>query len=369
MHFLTIGLLIVGTTAETLKVGDLAQGSEFTKCIKITDFNSKSLTDDVEVTDKVDGCCPEGYIPGIKHYNNYWGAMVICGFKDDGSVAMSSSKSNDVKTCTYNKCYVVKMDITCKDDSKMTLDGCCPKDQWDADCKMYTKSQSFFSEKVEYCLSYAKKYKMEGTSDKTDDVVDGVLSTTNLYTYTECAGAFGGATEGGATEGGAAAPAPAATAAEGTSATAAAEGSGEGPMVGGKELTCDDETYLKPTLDGLASTFENYKSCNEETQEYTLEVSGYDTTLQAGKNGNSNKYGLGMMCVDGNMYYIYTKDTEQATFDALKASPPDESGVVLKCLLKEGSGGGGGGGGATTADSAMRAAGGAVALLGSLMMA
>jgi len=358
MNFVTIGLLIVGTTAETLKVGDLAQGSEFTKCIKITDFNSKTLTDDVEVTDKVDGCCPEGYIPGIKNYNNYWGAMVVCGFKDDGSVAMSSSTSNSVKSCTYNKCYVVKMDLTCKDSSKMTLDGCCPKDQWDDNCKMYTKSQSFFTEKVGYCLSYAKNYELEGTNDKTDDVVDGVLSLTNLKSYTECAGAFGGAE---------AAPAsgPAPSPAEGSAAPA--EGSGKGPVVGGKELTCDDETYIKPTLDGLATTFENYKSCNEETQEYTLEVSGYETKLQAGKNGNSNKYGLGMMCVDGNMYYIYTVDTEQATWDALKASPPDESGVVLKCLLKEGSGGGGGG--ESTASNAVRTAGGAVALVGAFMMA
>jgi len=357
MHFLTIGLLIASTTAETLKVGDLAQGSEFTKCIKITDFNSKTLSDDVEVTDKVDGCCPEGYIPGIKWYNNYWGAMVVCGFKEDGSVAMSSSTSNSVKSCTYNKCYVVKMDLTCKDSSKMTLDGCCPKDQWDDDCKMYTKSQSFFSEKVGYCLSYAKNYKLEGTNEKTDDVVDGVLSLTNVKAYTECAGAFGGTSSGTSTSEG-----------SGTSSgTSTSEGSGKGPVVGGKELTCDDETYIKPTLDGFASTFENYKSCNEETQKYTLEVSGYDTELQAGKNGNSNKYGLGMMCVGGNMYYIYTKDTEQATWDALKASPPDESGVVLKCLLKEGSGGGGGG--ESTASNAVRTAGGAVALVGAFMMA
>eukprot|EP00746_Dinoflagellata_sp_MGD_P157225 gnl/MRDRNA2_/MRDRNA2_86143_c0_seq1.p1 gnl/MRDRNA2_/MRDRNA2_86143_c0~~gnl/MRDRNA2_/MRDRNA2_86143_c0_seq1.p1 ORF type:complete len:345 (-),score=102.83 gnl/MRDRNA2_/MRDRNA2_86143_c0_seq1:191-1225(-) len=194
MLALTISLFFFSATAETLKVGELAQGAEFTKCINVTDFNSKSLTDEVEVTEKVDGCCPEGYIPGIKHYNNYWGSMVICGFKDDGSVAMSTSTSNGVKTCTYNKCYVVKMDVTCKDSSKMTLDGCCPKEQWNDNCKKYTKSQSFFSKTVDYCLSYAKNYKLEGTSDKTDDVVNGTLSLTNLKAYTECAGAFGGAT-------------------------------------------------------------------------------------------------------------------------------------------------------------------------------
>eukprot|EP00746_Dinoflagellata_sp_MGD_P157226 gnl/MRDRNA2_/MRDRNA2_86143_c0_seq2.p1 gnl/MRDRNA2_/MRDRNA2_86143_c0~~gnl/MRDRNA2_/MRDRNA2_86143_c0_seq2.p1 ORF type:complete len:364 (-),score=99.65 gnl/MRDRNA2_/MRDRNA2_86143_c0_seq2:231-1322(-) len=363
MLALTISLFFFSATAETLKVGELAQGAEFTKCINVTDFNSKSLTDEVEVTEKVDGCCPEGYIPGIKHYNNYWGSMVICGFKDDGSVAMSTSTSNGVKTCTYNKCYVVKMDVTCKDSSKMTLDGCCPKEQWNDNCKKYTKSQSFFSKTVDYCLSYAKNYKLEGTSDKTDDVVDGVLSLTNLKAYTECAGAFGGGTSAEPAPAPGSAPSPA----EGSAAPA--EGSGKGPVVGGKELTCDDETYIKPTLDSLATTFENYKSCNEETQKYTLEVSGYETELQAGKNGNSNQYGLGMMCVGGNMYYIYTVDTEQATWDALKASPPDESGVLLKCLLKEGSGGGGGGDGASTTSNAMRTAGGAFALVGASMMA
>merc|ERR1719313_1657621 len=113
-------------------------------------------------------------------------------------------------------------------------------------------------------------------------------------------------------------------------------------MISDEEVTCDHKT-VKSILDGLVSTYENYKSCDEETQMYKLEVSGYETELQAGKNGNHNSYGIGMMCAEGNMYYIYTKDTEQATFDALKASPPDESGVLLKCLLKEGSGGGGGG--------------------------
>jgi len=126
-----------------------------------------------------------------------------------------------------------------------------------------------------------------------------------------------------------------------------------GVKIGDKTITCEEETYMKAILDGLASTFENYKSCNEETQMYTLEVSGYDTELQAGKNGNYNEYGTGMMCVGGNMYYIMTKDTEQATFDALKASPPDEAGVALKCLLKEGSSGGGGGDKPSTSDTVM----------------
>jgi len=460
LRFASLAGLIVCAGAETLKVGDFAQGAEFSKCIKVTDFNTKALGDEVEVTDKVDGCCAEGYIPGIKHYNNYWGSMIICGFKDDGSIAMSSKTSNSVKTCTYNKCYVVKMDITCKDSSKMTLDGCCPKDQYTDNCKSYVKSQSFFKEKVGYCLSYQKKYKLEGTSEKTDDQVtaDGVtsLSLTNLKAYTVCPGGWGSGSAGyelvgdaackndagspgkgdlkfskttdksdphtncqaacsadatctgyddrasgclyykikitgsnkastayqcyrkvvAAAAPAAAAPAPAEAApAPAAPADAPAEtapapapaaegGSGTGPVVGGKELTCDDETYIKPTLEGFASTFENYKSCDEKTQKYKLEVSGYETELQAGKNGNSNKYGLGMMCADGNMYYIYTKDTEVATWDALKASPPDESGVVLKCLLKEGSSAP-----PATASSAVGAAAGMVGILSAFMMA
>jgi hypothetical protein len=118
-----------------------------------------------------------------------------------------------------------------------------------------------------------------------------------------------------------------------------AHGSGE-VEISGKKINCDEETYMKPLLKNFETTFENYKSCNEETQMYTLSVSGYDTELQAGKNGNYNKIGTGLGCFGGNIYYVMTKDTEQATWDALKASPPDESGVVVKCLIKEGSSGG-----------------------------
>jgi len=366
MRFASLAGLMSLTTAialaETLKVGDFAQGAEFSKCIKITDFNSKSLGDEVEVVDKVDGCCPEGYIPGIKHYKNYWGAMVICGFKDDGSLSMKLSTSNGVKTCEYNKCYVVKMDLTCKDDSKMTLDGCCPKGQYTDTCSHYAKSQSFFKEKVGYCLSYQKKYKLEGTADATDDQVtaDGVtsLSLTNLRAYTVCPGGFGDASGGTATEAASPAPAPASD----KSAAPASEG-GKGPVVNGEKLTCDSD-YMKNILTGLEKTFENYKGCDEKTQMYTLEVSGYSSDLPMGRNGNVNKYGIGMMCVGGNTYYVFTEDTEQATWDAFKASPPDESKVLLKCLLGEG-----GADPPATTSSALRAAVGMIAVLGAFMLA
>merc|ERR1719181_972208 len=110
---------------------------------------------------------------------------------------------------------------------------------------------------------------------------------------------------------------------------------------------------MKPMLENFKTTFENYQSCNEETQMYTLSVSGYDTELQAGKNGNYNAIGTGLGCFDGNIYYVMTKDTEQATWDALKASPPDEAGVVVKCLIKEGGSSGGGSAPAPATSDAM----------------
>jgi len=134
-----------------------------------------------------------------------------------------------------------------------------------------------------------------------------------------------------------------------------------GPEVAGKNVTCDDD-YMKPILENMKSAINGYKSCNEETQKYTLEVSGYDTELQAGKNGNVNKYGIGMMCKEGNLHYIFTEDTEQATWDALKASPPPQEKVLLACLLFEGSSGGGDG--ADTTASAVHATIGMAAVTG-----
>jgi len=148
-----------------------------------------------------------------------------------------------------------------------------------------------------------------------------------------------------------------------STANAANETAATGPEVNGKVVTCDDD-YMKPQLEAMQSAINGYKSCNEETQKYTLEVSGYETELQAGKNGNVNKYGIGMMCKDGNLHYIFTEDTEQATWDALKASPPPQDKVLLACLLKEGSSGGGGGDGADTTSPAVHATIGMAAVTG-----
>jgi len=424
---------VFSAQAATLDISTLATGTQFTKCIKTTDFETKKITEPVEVADYLSsGCCPADFIPGVKHYNKYLGAQVICGFQDDGVVKFTTAKKDGATTCTYNKCFVYNLNgHTCKDGSKMTVNGCCPKDQWQADCKMYSKSQTSNAKKVNYCLSYAKSYKMEGTSDKKDDIATAsTLNLDKLYVYTPCTGVW--ATGGGSgvssgsaytmvgdgachntanspgtgtlkfvkstekvasacaaacsldatctgydsraagcvyykiaivksnaastaykcyKKGSAAVPSPASpapasptpasptpaspTPASPTPASSCAAGK---VCLSGKEVTCETEA-IKTSLKGFEATFKNYKSCNAKTQKYTLEVSGYKTELQAGKNGNWNAYGIGMMCKDGNMYYIFTTDTKAATWDGLKEGKTDV--VLLQCLLKEGSAGGG----------------------------
>merc|ERR1719389_1659144 len=153
------------------------QGAEFTKCIKITDLETKTLDDDIDLVDKeTGGCCPDDTVPGVKYYNSYRGAQVVCGFKDDGTVALSTGSSNGAKTCTYNKCYVMKQNLECKDGTKQLLNGCCgakPQTNFKAQCKFYDKSfNNAYSEKVQFCTTYDKDYGSKGwagTSAATDD--------------------------------------------------------------------------------------------------------------------------------------------------------------------------------------------------------
>jgi len=179
----------------SVKVADMAQGSEFTKCINNTDLQTKSIDDDITLIDRVGGCCPAGSVPGVKHFNTYDGAQIVCGFQDDGTVALSTGSSNNVKTCTYNKCYVMKQNIPCKDGSKQRLNGCCgskPQTNFDAQCKFYDKSfNNAYGENVQYCTTYDKDYGSKGwagTSAKTDDVAGGKLQVDKLYTYAPCPG-------------------------------------------------------------------------------------------------------------------------------------------------------------------------------------
>jgi hypothetical protein len=181
-----------------MKFGDMEQGAEFTKCISICDFNSKTLSDSVTVTDRMEGgCCPQGFIPGAKYYPQYQGSQVVCGFKTDGSIAVSHGSSGGSKTCTYNKCYVQKQNLACSDGSRQLINGCCGKTKGDRKfetpgCLSYDYIlNNAFNQQYEYCLAYDKDYGTKGwsgTQESTDDQDGGKLQVGNLYTYTPCAG-------------------------------------------------------------------------------------------------------------------------------------------------------------------------------------
>jgi hypothetical protein len=143
------------------------------------------------------GCCPQGFIPGAKSYNQYQGAQVVCGFKADGTVAISQGSSGGSKTCTYNKCYVHKQNLPCSDGSRQLINGCCGKTKSDRKfetpgCLHYDYTlNNAFNQQYEYCLSYDRYYGSKGysgTNDKTDDQDESQLQVGNLYTYTPCAG-------------------------------------------------------------------------------------------------------------------------------------------------------------------------------------
>jgi hypothetical protein len=174
-------------------IGSMDQGAEFTQCISIADFTTKTLDDDVTLVDReASGCCPKDTVPGVQMYSKYMGSQVVCGFKEDGTVKFSTGSSNGDATCTYNKCYVAKQNIPCKDGTKQRLNGCCgpkPQKNFDALCKFYDKSvTSVYKDATNYCITYHKTYKMESTSVKTDDQADGKLQLDKLYVYTPCAG-------------------------------------------------------------------------------------------------------------------------------------------------------------------------------------
>jgi len=161
--FLALGFAsIVGS----VKIVDMDQGAEFTKCISNTDLETKTLEDDITLIDRVGDCCPAGSVPGVKFFSQYSGAQIVCGMKDDGTVAVSTGSSNGAKTCTYNKCYVMKQHIPCKDGTKQRLNGCCggkPQTNFDGQCKFYDKSfKNAHSETVNYCTTYDKDYGSKG---------------------------------------------------------------------------------------------------------------------------------------------------------------------------------------------------------------
>lgn len=190
----------------------MAQGAEFTKCITLSDWTTKTLDDDITLVDKdSSGCCPVGSLPGAKLYSTYQGAQVVCGVKDDGSIgSFSSSSSNGNKTCNYQKCYMFKQGLSCKDDSKQRLNGCCgakPQTNFGDMCKFYDKSHSSAtvgeSATNTYCLTYHWNFGTvgyKGTTEKTDDISDGKFQVDKFYSYAACEGGSAGGSGSGNTK-------------------------------------------------------------------------------------------------------------------------------------------------------------------------
>jgi len=211
----TLALALLFTGALATKIADMDNGAEFTKCIKIADWNSKTADDDLELGDRdATGCCAEGYVPGVKLYSRYFGAQVVCGVKDDGTIgSYSSSNSNGNKTCDYKKCYVMKIadKIECVDDAVALLNGCCGATKnsrtFATDCKKYDYTHSSVtagaSATPEYCLSYNTNYGTigySGTIENADDIADGKFQVDNFYAYAPCAAGGGSGNDADSTQ-------------------------------------------------------------------------------------------------------------------------------------------------------------------------
>jgi len=194
--------------AKATKIADMEQGAEFTKCVSISDFKTKTLADDITLVDRLaNGCCPKDSVPGAEWKTNYKGAQIVCGFKADGTTDVKITTGTSAK-CTYNKCYVDKQDLPCADDTKQLLNGCCAATTaantgFPATCKNYFSSfNTVDKDKVNYCTTYHKNYGTlgwAGTNVKTDDQADGKLQPDKIYTYATCAGGSGAGGSGAGT--------------------------------------------------------------------------------------------------------------------------------------------------------------------------
>lgn len=184
-----------------VKLSSMSDGAKFDKCISKADWEGKTLNDDITLQDRdANGCCPSGSVPGVQHSTGYMGAQVVCGFKADGTVATSTSTSNNVKTCTYNQCYVWKQNLECSSGNQF-LNGCCAASAscaanacgFKTDCKNYasTMTSSKYGAATKYCTTYHKDYGTKGrrgTSPKSDDIASDKLDTSKVDTYTACDG-------------------------------------------------------------------------------------------------------------------------------------------------------------------------------------
>jgi len=201
-----VAIVVLGrvSVSDAVIINSLAQGSVFDQCISLVDWESKGLLDDITLVARVGDCCPAGTTPGAKMFAGYTGAQIVCGFKADGNVVLSTSSSNGVKTCTYNTCYVMKQHLPCTTGVHQFLNGCCgpyAATTFPGDCLKYKKSyNNAWGESVKYCTTYHKNFGSigrHGTEAKSDDqTFDGALLVDKVYAYSPCPGSLLIATSG-----------------------------------------------------------------------------------------------------------------------------------------------------------------------------
>eukprot|EP00929_Paragymnodinium_shiwhaense_P114523 TRINITY_DN8297_c0_g2_i1.p1 TRINITY_DN8297_c0_g2~~TRINITY_DN8297_c0_g2_i1.p1 ORF type:complete len:408 (-),score=79.77 TRINITY_DN8297_c0_g2_i1:177-1328(-) len=205
----------LGAVSDAVKLIDLEEGSLFTKCIKISDLETKSMEDDIELVerDPVTGCCPGATEPGIKFElksTSYTGPQIVCDFKANGEIEYDivRDRFNGLQTCNFNNCFVMKQNLECANGGKQMINGCCaPKAVCEQDscgfkedCKNYARSitaLNYTNGRVSHCTLFHRDYKArgnEGTRTEEDDVDTSgntpKLLTANPRVYARCEGGF-----------------------------------------------------------------------------------------------------------------------------------------------------------------------------------
>jgi len=251
MSFRAVGIAAACALAGAVKLIDLEEGSLFTKCIKISDWETKSMEDDIELVDRnaTTGCCPDDTEPGTMFdlkSTSYVGPQIICGLTMDMYYSVLQRKVKGVKyeierdkgrleSCNFNYCFVMKQNLECANGSKQMINGCCaPKAEcaedncgFKDDCKNKVNSITainYSNGRVSHCTTYHKDYKAKGNEGLKDGKytarTEGVTSiditgatpkllTNNPRVYARCEGSFAGRTGGAAgTSAPSAAPTP-----------------------------------------------------------------------------------------------------------------------------------------------------------------
>jgi len=242
--------------AEGIKLSIAASGTPFTKCIQKSDWETKTIHDDITLVDRVEGCCPTDTLPGVVHTTSYESGQIVCGFKADGSVAFTAGTSG----CTYNNCFIVPLDLACVS-GQQRINGCCADPDscagsacgFKSNCLNYAPTTNG----VKYCTSYNKTYVSPGAGTEaltgTTSAADDLTGTTKLHwskvkKYTKC----GPQTGSGDGDGPAPSPAPS----PGGSPSPAPSPAGDGPApspAGDSTEGTDTDSASKMGLASLAA--------------------------------------------------------------------------------------------------------------------